>query len=61
VIYNVMGQQIRTLLSEPQETGAHQIVWDAKDAFGHDVSSGVYFLRLRAGVFQKTQKMLLLR
>ena len=56
-----MGQQIRTLLSEPQETGAHQIVWDAKDAFGHDVSSGVYFLRLRAGVFQKTQKMLLLR
>lgn len=46
-VYNVLGQKVRTLLSQQQETGRHQVVWDGKDDNGRAVSSGVYLIRVR--------------
>lgn len=61
IIYNLMGQQIRNLVSEYQDIGTYQITWDGKDQLGRTMSSGVYLLRLRAGSFQQTRRMLLLK
>ena len=61
VIYNVMGQQVRTLMDEDQGAGSHQVVWNGRDALGYDVASGVYFVRMQAGTFLQTRKMLLVR
>ena len=60
-IYNVLGQQIKTLVSEVQEAGAYEIIWNGKDALERQVSSGVYFTHMQAGDFRETQKMLLLK
>jgi len=61
VIYNLMGQQIRTLVSENMEYGFHTVTWNGLDQLGRPVSSGVYFSELRARGFRQTKKMLMLK
>ena len=62
-IYNVLGKVVRTLVKERQYPGEHRVSWDGKDDQGNDVSSGVYFYRLKvSGVdFVKAKKMVLIR
>ena len=62
-IYNVLGKAVRTLVKERQYPGEHRVSWDGKDDQGNDVSSGVYFYRLKvSGVdFVKAKKMVLIR
>ena len=61
VIYNQLGQQVRTISSMAQTAGTHEVVWDARDDNGAAVASGVYIYRLTQGANQQSQKMLLLR
>jgi len=49
-IYNVLGQEVRTLAEGEHKAGRHQAVWDGRDGRGRKVSSGVYFYRLTAAV-----------
>ncbi len=60
-IYNLLGETVRTLVSQTLPPGRHAVVWDGRDDNGGEVSSGVYFYRLRADDFTATKKMLLLR
>ena len=62
-IFNILGQEVRTLVDEPQEAGYYTVTWDGKDSFGNDVASGVYFYRLivDSGQWSKTKRMLLLK
>ncbi|MFC1683083.1 C1 family peptidase [Candidatus Zixiibacteriota bacterium] len=60
-IYNVLGQEIVSLVDGHRPAGRHTVVWDGVDAGGRDVSSGLYFYRLQAGDFESTRKMVLLR
>jgi len=60
-IFDVLGRRVRSFDFENAPPGAHQIVWDAKDASGVSVSSGVYFYQLRAGTTVKTRSMMLQR
>lgn len=55
-VYNVLGQNVSTLVDENMNAGVHQITWDASD-----VSSGVYFYRLNANDKTETRKMMLLK
>lgn len=56
-VYNVLGQEVATLLDEVVEAGSRiPVVWDASG-----VSSGVYFYRISADNFTETRKMLLLK
>lgn len=41
-IYNLNGQEVRTLVNGFQQSGLHSIKWDGKDRFGIDVGAGVY-------------------
>ena len=60
-IYNQLGQKVRALVSEDQESGKYEISWDGLDDNGLQVASGVYFYQLRYGSHKATQKMLLIR
>jgi len=41
-IYNILGQEILTLIDKETDAGKHQIQWNAKNQ-----SSGIYFLTLK--------------
>ena len=45
-VFNVAGQNVRTLVSAKMPTGSHSVVWNGKNDKGTTVTSGVYFTRL---------------
>ena len=61
-VYNVVGQEVRTLVAEHQSAGRYVVEWDATNDNGHSLSSGMYFYRLAVGgEFLEVKKMLLLK
>jgi len=56
IVYTILGQQVRILHDGEQEAGFHEITFDGKD-----LSSGVYFYRLKAGDLVETKKLMLIR
>ena len=60
-VYNVMGQQVAMLFDGNLDVGHHEITWNGRNIQGGSVSSGVYFIRMRAGNFYATNKTLLLK
>lgn len=55
-IYELLGREVATLVSEKLSAGNHTRQWNAAG-----MSSGVYFYRLQAGAFVETKKLVLLR
>jgi hypothetical protein len=55
-VYDILGNEIKTLVKEEKSIGNYQIGFNASN-----LSSGVYFYQLRAGDFIETKKMVLLR
>jgi hypothetical protein len=55
-VYDVLGNEVRTLINKEMEAGYHSIDFNASE-----LPSGVYFYQLRAGSFIETRKMVLLR
>ncbi len=60
-VYNLLGQEIRTLFSGKQNAGKHAIQWDGRDNAGRAVSTGIYFYRLNAPNFVQTRKMIMIK
>jgi len=61
VIYNSLGQEVRTLTDGHMISGSHSVLWDGRDDNGVKLSSGVYFYRIDAGEFTRTKKMINLK
>ncbi len=61
VIYNALGEQIRTLVDEEKDKGYYSVLWDGKNNQGKMAPSGIYFYQIKAGNYIKTQKMVFLR
>lgn len=61
VVYDVLGQQVRSLVSGFLPAGSQRVLWDGRDQRGSQVGSGVYFYRLAAGEFVQTRRMMLLK
>jgi len=55
-IYDLLGKEICTLVNGEKTSGTYKVVWNAQN-----VPSGVYFYKITAGAFSKTNKMLLLK
>ncbi len=55
-IYDMLGREVAVLVNEEKPAGTYEAVWNA-----HNLPSGVYFYRLRAGSREETNKMVLLR
>ncbi len=60
-IYNIRGQKVKTLLNDRLDAGMHNIVWRGDDAYGKNVSSGIYFYKTRIGSKESTRKMLMMK
>ncbi len=64
-VYNILGQEVKTLVDERQPAGSYRVLWDGRDNYGKEVSSGVYFYRLEvkggSSEMTKTRKMILMR
>jgi hypothetical protein len=60
-IYNILGQKVRSLVSQQMSAGFKQVVWDGRDEAGSPVSSGIYFYHLRSSEGRQTGKMTMLK
>jgi FlgD Ig-like domain len=60
-VYNLFGQEVKTLVNEFQQTGVKLVVWDGQDNLGQVVTSGVYIYRIDAGEFTKSARLILLK
>lgn len=60
-VYNILGQKIRTLVDGSLKAGNHTIRWNGKDDNGRGVSSGIYFLKMSAGTYKATSKLVLMK
>jgi hypothetical protein len=48
-IYDAMGRRIRVLIQAYIQAGSYEAVWDGKDDYGNQISTGLYLFKLRAG------------
>jgi uncharacterized lipoprotein YddW (UPF0748 family) len=60
-IYNILGQEVRTLLDETKNPGRYTVLWDGRNGTGEEAASGVYFCRLQVGQLWHSRKMTLIR
>ncbi|RLC56633.1 MAG: hypothetical protein DRH89_05255, partial [Candidatus Cloacimonadota bacterium] len=60
-IYNIKGEQIKTLVNGVYPVGEHNVVWNGKDNNGKIVSSGVYFYHMLSKEYSSTRKMILMK
>ncbi|MBD3165346.1 T9SS type A sorting domain-containing protein [bacterium] len=59
VVYNALGQQVKTLVNAVRQAGNHTVTWNGTSDNGIAVASGVYFVRLSAGDNTQVRKMVL--
>ncbi len=55
-VYDVLGNEIATLVNEEIDAGNYQVEWNASN-----LPSGIYFYRIRAGTFIETKKSIFLK
>ena len=60
-VFNILGQNVTTLINEYLPPGTHQVEWNSSDHNGQKVASGVYLYKLQVGQESQTKKMLLLK
>lgn len=61
IIYNLLGEKIRTLVDTHELAGFKRTTWDGRNELGQRVASGVYLYRLEAGDFTMTKRLILMR
>jgi photosystem II stability/assembly factor-like uncharacterized protein len=59
-VYDVLGREVITLVNEEKSAGNYKIEFSAKGG-AIDLSSGIYFYRIKAGDFIETKKMTLIK
>ena len=60
-IYNILGQNVSTMVNGVMNPGRYTMDWNATDEIGNPVASGIYFYELRSESFTARKKMLLIR
>ncbi|MEA3431215.1 MAG: FlgD immunoglobulin-like domain containing protein [candidate division WOR-3 bacterium] len=61
VVYNAVGQKVRTLVNSEKKAGYHKVNWDGTNDSGAKVGGGIYFYKITAGEFTSLKKLILLR
>ncbi len=60
-VYDLLGRQVRTLLAANKIAGIHRLAWNGKDDEDRLLPNGVYVVKLIAGEFHATLKVMLMR
>ncbi len=55
-VFNSLGNEVTTLVNEVEPAGNYKVVFNGKD-----LSSGIYYLQLKANDFLKVKKMILIK
>ena len=58
-IYNVRGQVLRHINAGEKGPGKYQALWDGRDDSGRECSTGIYYVRMTAGDYVQSRKMIL--
>jgi len=61
IIYNNLGQKVKTVLDEYQEPGTKKLTWDGTNDSGQKVASGIYFFKVRTTSNEGTNKAILVK
>ena len=61
MVFNALGQKVRTLVDGPLGAGFHTLVWHGRDDAGVPVGAGVYFYSLENGQRRYSRKMVLVK
>ena len=56
-VFDVQGRRVKTLASGTMPAGRHTAAWDGRDDSGRRLATGVYFVKLDAGVFREVRKI----
>ena len=59
-IYDILGQEVRTLFDGYHINGSDEISWNARDNYNQPISAGVYLCRIETKHYSKVHKMVLL-
>lgn len=60
-IYDMAGKEVKTLIHQQQTAGLHGIQWNGTNNLGNMVSAGIYLYQVQSGVYNQTNKMILLK
>ncbi|KAA3653568.1 MAG: T9SS C-terminal target domain-containing protein [Calditrichaeota bacterium] len=61
IVFDQLGRQVRTLVNGEKSAGYHNLTWNGMNDTGQRLTSGLYFLQMRSGVFLQTRKMVILK
>jgi hypothetical protein len=61
VIFDILGREVRTLMDSYKSSGGGAIVWDGTNNYGGEISSGIYFARLRGETVSASIKLFMLK
>ena len=59
-VFNILGQRVVTLVDEQRPAGLHKAQWDATDAAGRPVGTGVYIYRISTRTWQEARRLVLI-
>lgn len=60
-VFDASGRFVRNLYNDPCSAGAHSLAWDGKDLRGRKVPSGAYFVKMQAGTFTASSKLIVIK
>lgn len=60
-VYNVLGEEVKTICSSFYKSGRYKIQWDGKDSQNKDLPSGIYLINFKSKTFSKTIKATIIR
>ena len=57
IIYDMLGREVISLVDNELQPGRHSAIWNGKDKYGHNVSTGVYIYQLRTENITRSKTM----
>jgi hypothetical protein len=60
-VHDLTGRVVRTLCASSMKRGTYNVTWNGTDDQGRSLANGVYFVRMLAGDFRATEKLVLQR
>ena len=60
-IYDILGNQVKTLINNVQNRGHKSIQWNTSNNYGRKVETGIYFYKIQTSEYQQVEKMIFLK
>jgi flagellar hook assembly protein FlgD len=61
VIYNTLGQIVKTIFQGYSETGSYEFLWLGDNEKGDIVPNGIYYVMLKTEKYQQSRKLILMK